>query len=226
MQPGTEAAVRRGPRSGGISPRVYEMLSAAWYFGDRARIWDHLVAASGARPGERVLDLGCGTGYFARKIAPVVGHSGVVVGIDPSPASLDYAAAHASPNCMFRPAQAQNLPFADASFDLVVSSLTFHHISPEHRLGAIWEALRVLRPGGRACIADVCPPRIQMLERVISAAHGRAAMHDVANQLRVMMTEAGFGTIATGSVSRLCYVTGERPRDVRPSPRRVNSGRP
>lgn len=174
MQPGTEAAVRRGPRSGGISPRVYEMLSAAWYFGDRARIWDHLVAAAGARPGERVLDLGCGTGYFARKIAPVVGHSGVVVGIDPSPASLDYAAAHASPNSMFRPAQAQSLPFADASFDLVVSSLTFHHISPEHRLGAIWEALRVLRPGagrvsptsahrGFRCSSGLSAPR--MVER-------------------------------------------------------------
>ncbi|VBA40855.1 Demethylrebeccamycin-D-glucose O-methyltransferase [Mycobacterium innocens] len=214
MQSGTETARRRGPRSSGISPRAYEMLSEAWYFGRRARIWDHLVAASGARSGERVLDLGCGAGYFARRIAPVVGPSGVVVGIDPSPASLDYAAAHAPPNCTFYPAQAQNLPFADASFDVVVSSLTFHHIAPDRRLGAIREVLRVLRPRGRACVADVRPPRIQMLERVISAAHGRAEMRNIFNRLRVMITETGFTTIATGSVSRLCYITAERPPDL------------
>lgn len=103
MQPGTESAPRRDRRSDGISPRAYEIFSGAWHFGQRARIWDHLVAVSGARPSQKVLAIGCGTGYFARRIAPVVGPSGLVVGIDPSPPSLDYAAAHAPPNCTFYP---------------------------------------------------------------------------------------------------------------------------
>ncbi len=206
MQPGTESAPRRDRRSDGISPRAYEMLSDAWYFGQRSRIWDHLVAASGARPRQKVLEIGCGTGYFARRIAPVVGPSGLVVGIDPSPPFLDYAAAHAPPNCTFYPARAQNLPIGDASFDVVVSSLTFHHIcagascrgdtggAPGFAAGRTGV---VSRPGGRACIADVCPPRTRLLERVVSAAHGRAEMHDLFNSLRAMMAETGFSTVAT-----------------------------
>lgn len=63
-------------------------------FGQRASIWDRLVAASGAKPGDQVLDLGCGTGYFARRLAPVVGLSGAVLGVDPLQPPLDYAAAH------------------------------------------------------------------------------------------------------------------------------------
>ncbi|MDP7739443.1 class I SAM-dependent methyltransferase [Mycobacterium paragordonae] len=211
MQPGTESAPRRDRRSDGISPRAYEIFSGAWHFGQRARIWDHLVAVSGARPSQKVLAIGCGTGYFARRIAPVVGPSGLVVGIDPSPPSLDYAAAHAPPNCTFYPARAQNLPFADASFDVVVSSLTFHHIAPEHRVAGIQEALRVLRPGGWACIADVCPPRTRLLERVVSAAHGRAEMHDLFNRLRAMMAETGFSTVATGRVVATVLHHGRTP---------------
>lgn len=92
---------------------AYEMLANIWYLGRRPRIWDHLVAASGARPGEKVLDVGCGTSYFTRRISPVVGPAGAVVGIDPAQAALDYAAAHTLPNCTFQAGRAEDLPFVD-----------------------------------------------------------------------------------------------------------------
>lgn len=78
----------------------------------------------------------------------------VAVGIDPSPASLDNAAAHGPSTCALHPAQAQNLPFADASSDSLVSSLTFRHIVTGHRFGAIGSGFNtytahVVEPTGR-----------------------------------------------------------------------------
>jgi ubiquinone/menaquinone biosynthesis C-methylase UbiE len=55
-----------------------------------------LIAAAGIQPGQRVLDVACGTGYFARMIARAVGPSGVVVGIDASPEMIDYASQKAA----------------------------------------------------------------------------------------------------------------------------------
>ena len=62
--------------SGGVitHPRAYELFANAWFFGQRGRVFDKLVAASGAQRGEKVLDIGCGSGYFSRRIAPADGY--------------------------------------------------------------------------------------------------------------------------------------------------------
>ncbi|ETW25307.1 hypothetical protein MGAST_03505 [Mycobacterium gastri 'Wayne'] len=193
-------------------PQAYEVLANVWYLGRRARIWDRLVAASGARDGEKVLDVGCGTGYFARRISPVVGPAGAVTGIDPSKAALDYAAAHTPPNCTFQAGHAEELPFADHSFDLVVSSLTFHHIPNEHRANAVREMFRVVRPGGRMLIADIRSPRVPLLEWLTSVAHGDADVHNVFDRLKAMTVNTGFTITETGNATRLYYIAAERPR--------------
>ncbi len=199
--------------SGGVitHPRAYELFANVWYLGQRARIWDRLVAASGAQPGEKVLDVGCGTGYFSRRIAPLVGPAGAVVGIDPSQPMLDYAAAHAPAHCTFHAAGAEELPYADASFDLAVSSLAFHHIPTEHRADAVREIFRVLRPGGRLLIAEVRPPSIPILNRLISGVIGHAMAHKIADELQLMITDTGFTAIRTGDLPLLRYVAAERP---------------
>ena len=136
--------------SGGVitHPRAYELFANAWFLGQRARVFDRLVAASGAQHGERVLDIGCGTGYFSRRIAGAVSPDGAVIGIDPSEPMLSYATGHAPANCTFRAAGAEDLPFGDGSFDVIVSSLAFHHIPTERRGDAVREMFRVLRPAG------------------------------------------------------------------------------
>lgn len=204
---------RRDHDSGGVitRPGAYELFASVWFVGQRARIFDRLVTASGAEHGEQVLDLGCGTGYYSRRIAPVVGPAGTVVGIDPSQPMLDYAAEHAPANCSFRPAGAEDLPFADASFDLVVSSLAFHHIPTELRGDAIREAFRVLRAGGRLLIADVRPPTIPILQRVIAGVISHTMAHNISHELRELITDAGFTVTGSSDLPLLRYVSAQRP---------------
>ncbi len=199
--------------SGGeiIHPRGYELFSGIWFLGQRARIFDRLVSLSGAGPGDRVLDVGCGTGYFARRIAPVVESGGTVVGIDPSPPMLDYATSRAPANCTFQTAGAEELPFDDASFDLVVSSLAFHHFPVDRRADAVREMFRVLRPAGRLFIADFRPPSGPVLGRIIAAVTAHAMAHDNAHEIAELVCDSGFVITGTGHARAMHYVKAQRP---------------
>lgn len=198
--------------SGGLitRPRGYEAFVQVFLLGQRARIWDRLVELSGAGAGDRVLDVGCGTGYFARRIAPVIEPGGSVIGIDPSQPMLDYAARHAPRNCTFHAAGAEGLPFDDASFDLVVSSLAFHHFPVDGRAEAVREMFRVLRPGGRVFIADFRPPS-GVLNRIVSGLTAHAMTRDTADEVRGLIAESGFATTAVGHTRLMSYVNARRP---------------
>lgn len=102
-------------------------------------------------PSGRTLDIGCGEGRLARDLAGI-GHD--VVGVDASPTMLA-AAREAAPKLELRLADAAELPFADASFELVVAFMSFQDV--DDLAGAMREAARVLVPGGRLCLAIVHP---------------------------------------------------------------------
>ena len=73
------------------TPRFYDLSANLLFFGTRRRSYRRLLAAAGVQPGNRVLDIGCGPGYFARMLARAVGPNGAVVGIDAAPEMIDYA---------------------------------------------------------------------------------------------------------------------------------------
>jgi SAM-dependent methyltransferase len=136
------------------APQVSEQANL-----NAAEIYDrHLVPAILAQWTEKVLDAGaigraarvadiaCGTGVLARAAASRVGADELVVGVDPNEDRLEVAR-NASPNIAWHRAYAENLPFADESFDAVVSQfgLMFFDDKP----AGIREMMRTLRPGGR-----------------------------------------------------------------------------
>jgi arsenite methyltransferase len=119
----------------------YDRLSDSQLAGGK-----RLVERLGLKPGDRVLDVGCGTGRLARWIAEIVGPAGVV-GIDPLVDRVDVARAGA-PGLSFAVGQAEDLSaFESESFDAVCMSAVFHWVHDKPR--ALAEARRVLVPGGR-----------------------------------------------------------------------------
>src|SRR5438874_281909 len=107
--------------------------------------------------GQRVLDIGCGSGVIARDVARRVQPNGRVVGIDSSPALIAAArelttATDGATSITFREGDCRALPLADDSFDVAIAATVLTHVPDGHR--AILEMARVVRPGGRVGVFD------------------------------------------------------------------------
>ena len=115
------------------------------------RSWGPVLCdATNMGPGQRVLDVACGTGALTVAVADCVEAGGAVLGLDANPEMLAVARRKRA-DIEWRDGRAESLPFADASFDAVVSQ--FGLMFFDDRAGALREMKRVLRPGGRLAVA-------------------------------------------------------------------------
>jgi SAM-dependent methyltransferase len=130
---------------------AYESFQVRYLFGPWS---EDLIERARPRPGERVLDLACGTGAVARKVLDHIVPNGTLVGVDINPEMLRIASevieAH-EPMVRWQQASAESLPLPDASFDVAFcqQGLQFFPDKP----GALRELRRVLRPGGRLALS-------------------------------------------------------------------------
>src|SRR5512138_653352 len=146
------------------------------------------------KPGDAVLDVGCGTGEVTL-LAKTRAKDGKVYGIDPAPEMIAVArrkAARKGLDIDFRVGVIEVLPFPDASIDVVTSSLMMHHLTEDLKARGLAEIYRVLKPGGRLLIADFMRPTGSLLNHLFIAFTRHRGLKTGIEDLQKLLNEAGF----------------------------------
>ncbi|TIT03159.1 methyltransferase domain-containing protein [Mesorhizobium sp.] len=179
----------------------YDLLARVLTFGREGQFRQFMLRLAGLQPGEAVLDVACGTGTLAIAARRLVGAAGRVTGVDASAEMVERArlkAARAGLDLTFVQATAQELPFKDGQFDIVIGTLMLHHLSKPARSTFFREAERVLKPGGRLLLIDFGRParksRLPRLHR-----HGHIDM----NAIGALLAETGFKIDDIGAVGTM-----------------------
>jgi arsenite methyltransferase len=165
----------------------------------RRRLVQDAVAA---QPAERILDVGCGPGYYVAELAERVGPDGFVLGVDASPAMLAVAAGRCdgAENTGFSEGDASSLPADDAGFDAVVSVQVMEYVQDVP--AALAEIRRVVRPGGRVVLWDVDWTTLSWhsrdpdrMERVLRAWDEHLVAPALPRRLAALLREAEFDNV-------------------------------
>jgi ubiquinone/menaquinone biosynthesis C-methylase UbiE len=138
----------------GFDERTAEQLEALYRIDDAVRRRQLVRLALAAGPGERILDVGCGPGFYCAELLEEVGADGSIVGLDSSPQMLALAARRcAGGNVEFLEADATSLPVADTSFDAALCVQVLEYVGDVAT--GLAELCRAVRPGGRVIVWDV-----------------------------------------------------------------------
>ena len=190
----------------------YDLLAWLLTHGRERELRETIVRLASLKPGDQVLDIGCGTGTLAITATRHVGPTGSVTGIDASPSMIaraNHKAEKAGVRATFQVAVAEALPFPDRRFDVVFTTLMLHHLPRNTRQECAKEIQRVLKGGGRVVAVDFGRTERRGLLAHFHR-HGHVAIEDIVN----LFGGAGLRPTRTGPVGMndLNFVVAEAPR--------------
>ncbi|MGI9648854.1 MAG: methyltransferase domain-containing protein [Acidimicrobiia bacterium] len=187
----------------GFDEETAARLEKLYSAGDVVRRRRLVLEALDAAPGESILDVGCGPGFYVADLAGAVGDGGRVTGVDSSPAMLAGAAGRttAQTNVTLLEGSATDLPLDDGAVDAVISVQVFEYVEDVDR--ALDEVHRVLRPGGRMVLWDIDWSTLswysddpERMDRVMRSWDEHLADPVLPRTLAASMAGAGFENVA------------------------------
>jgi demethylmenaquinone methyltransferase/2-methoxy-6-polyprenyl-1,4-benzoquinol methylase len=140
----------------------YDRIERAMAFGSGAGYRREALVRAGLAAGDRVVDVGIGTGLLARQACAVIGERGSLIGVDPSPGML---AQVDLPGVDLRAGRAEEIPCATGEADFLSFGYAFRHVLDVD--AALQEFMRVLRPGGRLLILEISQPQSRVTRSLV-----------------------------------------------------------
>ena len=198
----------------------YDSIVWLMSFGKFKAIRKASIELAQIKPGDKVLDVGCGTGDLTLEAKKLTGSAGEVYGTDASPNMIRQAqqkTTRSGVDVTFQVGLIEDIEFPENQFDVVLSSLMMHHLPDDLKHTGLAEIYRVLKPGGRFLIVDMQSTTggslgQRLADFMIHVHGGHTTMQENVTKQIPFVETTGFSIVETGKINRqLAFILARKP---------------